>query len=150
MGCESQIATALREQGHKLTPQRMLIASALKHSGGHLTAAQVLEAVRRDAPYVDASTVYRTLTVLKDLRLVSETDVGEGEAVFEWLAGERHHHLICRECGGTETLEHAHLDRLAAAIAEVSGFQPDIDHFAIYGTCSVCAASSKTPEEAER
>jgi Fur family ferric uptake transcriptional regulator len=81
MGCENQVANLLREAGHKLTPQRMMIVSACRHAGGHRSAAEILADVRKDAPYVDASTVYRTLSVLKELRLVTETDLGEGETV---------------------------------------------------------------------
>jgi Fur family transcriptional regulator, ferric uptake regulator len=143
MGCEKLTADLLRENGHKLTPQRMMIVSAVRHAGGHRTAAEVLDAVRHDAPYVDASTVYRTLGVLKDLRLVTETDVGEGESVYEWIQEERHHHLICKLCGGIERLDHRFLEDLSAEIMHDAGFQADLDHFAIFGTCSICSGSPK-------
>jgi Fur family transcriptional regulator, ferric uptake regulator len=138
MGCEEQTATILKHSGQKLTPQRMMIVSAVRHAGGHRSAGQILEAVRREAPFVDSSTIYRTLSVLKDLQLVSETDLGVGEAVYEWIQGERHHHLICKVCGGSLRLDHRYLEDLSAEIMHDSGFRPDIDHFAIFGTCKEC------------
>ena len=51
----------LREHGHKLTPQRMLIVSAFQSAKGHISAADILARVHEEYPYVDASTVYRTL-----------------------------------------------------------------------------------------
>jgi Fur family ferric uptake transcriptional regulator len=116
-----------------------MILSALRHASGHQTASEIYDFVREEYPYVDISTVYRTLTVLKALRLVSETDMGTGEAIYEWVRGEgRHHHLICRNCGPVGELDHAHLENLGAEILSESGFKPDLDHFAIFGLCPSC------------
>ena len=76
----------------------MLILSSLRHSGRHITASRVLDEVRRTYPFVDASTVYRTLNSAADLGLVSETNMGSGDAEFEWIGVDHHHHLICRSC----------------------------------------------------
>lgn len=138
MSCEAEIATALRGSGQKVTPQRMLILGCVRHTGGHITASQILETVRRSYPFVDASTVYRTLAVAKDLRLVSETNLGSGDNLFEWIDAERHHHLICRVCGNVSSLEERHLDVLASTVESETGFSADIDHIAIFGTCSDC------------
>ncbi len=73
MGCETETIDLLRESGHKMTPQRMMILTSLRHAPGHLTAADIFERVKAEYPYVDISTVYRTLTVLKDMRMIPET-----------------------------------------------------------------------------
>ncbi len=138
MSCEAEIATALRGAGQKVTPQRMLILGCVRHIGGHITATQILNTVRISYPFIDASTVYRTLAVAKDLRLVSETNLGSGDNLFEWIDTERHHHLICRACGSVSSLEERQLDILATAVEHETGFRADIDHIAIFGTCSEC------------
>ena len=138
MSCETETVKTLRGSGHKMTPQRMMILTSLRHAKGHLSAADIYERVKQEYPYVDISTVYRTLSVLKDLRLISETHMGTGDAAFEWVATERHHHLICRKCGDVAQLDHHYLERLGTQIAMDVGFQADIDHFAIYGLCAVC------------
>ena len=147
MSCEAEIATALRAVGQKITPQRMLILGCVRHTGGHITASQILDSVRRSYPFIDASTVYRTLAVAKDLRLVSETNLGSGDNLFEWIDAERHHHLICRVCGSVSSLEERHLDGLASAVQNETGFSADIDHIAIFGTCAGCReqAAASTP-----
>jgi len=141
MSCESTTVNVLREAGHKMTPQRMLILTSLRHAPGHLTAVDIYERVKQSYPYVDISTVYRTLTVLKDLRLISETHMGGGDAAFEWVGAERHHHLICRSCNGVTLLDHSYLEDLGARIARDLGFRPDLDHFAIFGLCAECQAA---------
>lgn len=138
MSCESDTARALRGAGQKVTPQRMLILSTVRHAGDHITASQILEEVRRTYPYIDVSTVYRTLAAAKDLRLVSETNMGSGDNQFEWVGRNRHHHLICRSCGQVSSLDSDYLDGLATALLEDHGFQADLDHFAIFGLCRRC------------
>ena len=141
MSCEAETATTLRGAGQKVTPQRMLILSSLRHSSRHITASRVLDEVRRAYPFVDASTVYRTLNSATALGLVSETNMGAGESEFEWIGVDRHHHLICRSCGRVTSLDNDYLDGLASALLEDKGFQADIDHFAIFGLCGACRTS---------
>lgn len=141
MSCESETIDVLRESGHKMTPQRMMILTSLRHAAGHLSAAEIFDQVKAAYPYVDISTVYRTLSVLKDMRLISETHMGGGDATFEWVGVERHHHLICRKCNAVRQLDHRYLESLGKQISNDLGFRADIDHFAIFGLCAICAGS---------
>ena len=141
MSCETETATALKDAGQKVTPQRMLILSSVRHAGGHLTASQILEEVRHSYPYFDASTVYRTLASARELKLVNETNMGSGDIQFEWTGKERHHHLICRSCGEVTSLDNSYLDGLASTLLEDHSFQADLDHFAIFGVCNNCRAN---------
>jgi Fur family ferric uptake transcriptional regulator len=139
MTCEKDTIRTLREAGHKMTPQRILILSVLRHGGGHMSASEIHAKVREVFPYVDISTVYRTLNILKERRLVTETDMGTGDGTYEWAQGEeRHHHLICRKCGRVSELDHRHLEQLAASVEASTGFRADVDHFAIFGLCPRC------------
>ena len=143
MSCETETATALKDAGQKVTPQRMLILSSVRHAGGHLTASRILDEVHRSYPYVDASTVYRTLAAARDMGLVTETDMGSGDNQFEWIGRDHHHHLICRSCGTVSSLDSGYLDGLATALLEDRGFKADLDHFAIFGVCKRCAGKSR-------
>lgn len=139
MSCETDIAAVLRANGQKVTPQRLIVLACLRHAGGHVTAGQLLEEARRSYPYIDASTVYRTLASAKELRLVTETNLGAGDTLFEWAGEARHHHLICRNCGSVESLDEERLVMLGDALKKDTGFVADLDHLAIFGTCRVCA-----------
>ncbi len=141
MSCEPDTAAILRAAGQKVTPQRLIILTALRHAEGHVTAAQLLEAARKSYPYVDASTVYRTLASAKELRLVAETNMGSGETLYEWQGTHRHHHLICRRCGQVASLDEEHLAVLTTTLERETGFHADLDHVAIFGTCAACAAA---------
>ncbi len=115
-----------------------MILSAVRHANGHVTASEILDRVKRTYPYIDVSTVYRTLGVLKAMRVVSETDMGGVEATYEWIDDVRHHHLICRNCEGLTQLDHELVKRLDEEIMAEFGFQSEMDHLAIFGLCNQC------------
>ncbi|MBA4181293.1 MAG: transcriptional repressor [Anaerolinea sp.] len=138
MTCEEETADLLRRAGHKLTPQRLMILRALRHAEGHVSAARIADQVRAVYPFVDVSTVYRTLDVLKRMRLATSTDMGSGDAVFEWAPEQPHHHLICSSCGHVTELGHEYLEGFAERIGNEFGFAPDLTHFAIFGLCREC------------
>jgi Fur family ferric uptake transcriptional regulator len=143
MSCEQDTARLLRGTGYKLTPQRLMVLTVLRHHNGHLSAAEIHKRVIQSYPYVDISTVYRTMQVLKDLRLVTETDLGSGDTAFEWTGGDRHHHLVCHACGGVIRLQHEDMAGLDTLLHEKYGFSADIDHFAIFGYCRACVAAGR-------
>lgn len=138
MACEQETATTLREAGFRVTPQRLLVASALRHAGRHLSAAEIAEEVRKVYPVVDLSTVYRTVEMLRRLGLATATDMGGDDLLFEWSSGEAHHHLICSGCRKMQVLDHTYLDGLAEEVAGDFGFEADLQHFAIFGLCRDC------------
>jgi Fur family ferric uptake transcriptional regulator len=140
MSCERETAVVIREAGQKVTPQRVIILCSIRHAGEHVTAQAVIDDLRESHPYIDASTVYRTLASSADLGLVTETDMGSGESEFEWVSKDRHHHLICRTCGEVTSLDNTYLDGLATLLYEELDFQADLGHFAIFGVCKECQA----------
>ena len=138
MSCQEQMVQTLKESGHRPTPQRLMILSAVRHSGGHVTAAEILDEVKESYSFIDTSTVYRTLDMLKQMRLISETDMGGGRYAYEWLDQVRHHHLICQKCDSVIVLDDRFLDTLGGQILDNYGFEPDIDHIALFGECQQC------------
>ncbi len=138
MSCESEIVELLREAGQRPTPQRLMILSILRHREGHLTAAEILAEVRKEYPYVDVSTIYRTMNALKELRIVSETDMGSGEYSYEWRLSDPHHHLVCRQCGAELSLDPTYLEDMQQRLLEEHGFRAEMDHLAIFGLCRDC------------
>ncbi|HUW10914.1 MAG TPA: Fur family transcriptional regulator [Anaerolineae bacterium] len=133
-----EVVDALQQIGYRLTPQRMMILEAIADSEGHLSAEEILETVRAAYPYLDISTVYRTLDLLKTLHLVSETDLGRGPAQYELLSKGLHHHLICTECREILDVPDSLLDSLRHAMSEEYDFHAEIEHLAVFGICSNC------------
>ena len=136
---------ALRRSGQRLTPQRMMVLSALAEQESHVTAETILELVRPEYPYINLSTIYRTLDLLVELSLVAETDLGGGVRQFELLGARPHHHLICQRCGGTIEIGDETLQPLRERLQTHYGFEARMDHFAIFGVCRQCLEREPSP-----
>jgi len=139
VSCEADTAQELRDTGRRFTVQRLKVAAALRHCGGHRTAEEIHDLLAAQNPHavVPLSTVYRTLGTLKELRLVSEVDAG-GRATYEWVAEQPHHHLVCERCEADLDLDPDILADLAGRIRAETGFEAYLDHLAIQGICAAC------------
>ena len=128
----------LREQGYRLTPQRLMILSAIHGSDHHISAEEIYAQVCAKYPNVNISTVYRTLELLKELGLVTETDLGGGKFRYHAVEKGHHHHLICRKCGRIFELDEAVLSPVEGTILRKYGFKADLSHLAVFGNCVQC------------
>jgi Fur family ferric uptake transcriptional regulator len=127
----------LRAQGYRLTPQRQLVLEAVMRLG-HATPEAVADAVQATAQGVNISTVYRTLELLEQLGLVSHTHLGHGAPTYHSADDADHVHLVCRECGiVTETTPEV-VAEVVGRLVDEQGFQADVRHLAIFGTCRDC------------
>ncbi len=135
---EKDIASKLSQQGYRLTPQRIMILSAIENSDDHISAEEIYAQIVAKYPQVNISTVYRTLELLKRLGLVTETDLGEGRVRYHPAEQGHHHHLVCRECGAIIDLDESLLGPLKRALFQEYKFNADLRHLAILGRCLNC------------
>ena len=122
----------VQEQGWRITRQRASILRALCELDHHASAEEIHERVIVHRSDVDLSTIYRTLEKLRDLHIVSQTDLGHGRAEFEIIDDPPHHHLVCTRCGRIEDLAHTYFDSLKTTIRQEVGFVPSFDHMSIF------------------
>ncbi len=137
------LAHLLRSSDQRATPQRLMILSILQEADNHLTADEVFQRLGPMSAAMNRSTVYRTLERFRDAGIVTETDLGGGVRVFELLAVQRHHHLICHHCNGMIDLDDSAVESMRAAIRTRYGFEPQVDHLAIWGTCAECGEAER-------
>ena len=133
------IADVLSEQGYRLTPQRLMILSAIENSDDHISAEEIHAQVVAEYPHVNISTVYRTLELLTRLGLATETDLGEGRVRYHPGEKGQHHHLVCRDCGAIIDLDQSLLTPLKDALFREHRFIADLRHLAILGRCVNCS-----------
>jgi len=128
----------LRAEGSRLTPQRMMVVEAIESSSDHISAEEIHARARAQYPYINISTVYRTLDLLKEKGLVAETDLGGGRFLYHPVGKAQHHHLVCRKCGKVTDIDTAVFDRLKGDLNTRYSFDADLEHIAIFGTCDSC------------
>ncbi|MBI2873376.1 MAG: transcriptional repressor [Chloroflexi bacterium] len=138
---------ALKRTGHRLTPQRVMVLSVIAEQPAHVGVEEIQSRVKAVYPYMDQATVYRTIHLLKELGLVTEIQAG-GASRYELSASGRHHHMVCRECGGAFDLSPSYLEEFRATLVRDFGFEPDLDHFAVAGRCASCGGKRVSPAAA--
>lgn len=130
-----QIVTNLREEGFRITPQRVAIVDYVLNTEEHPSAEQIHNIVKKKYPMVSLSTVYKTLDLLKQKQLVKQIEIG-GEARFDGHTDE-HINLICMKCGKIEDLDED-LKEIQARAAKKSKYQIVKSSFELFGYCSMC------------
>ncbi len=89
----------LRQRGWRLTAQRRVIAEVMTGEHVHLTADEVLERARAALPEVSRATVYNTLNEMVSIGELVELTHADGRKRYDPNVHERHHHLVCVDCG---------------------------------------------------
>ena len=128
----------LRDNGGRVTPgRRVIVELLLSADGQHLSADDLVEAVRARMPDTAQSTIYRTLSTLEDLGVVTHVHLGHGPATYH-LTEIPHRHLVCDGCGAVLDLPDEEFHRFAANVEARYGFVLSGEHFAFPGRCRAC------------
>ncbi len=93
----SDFQTRCREQGLKITPQRMAIYRALLETTDHPAAEVLCRRVRKQFPNVSLDTVNRTLLTLNDIGAAFIVE-GSGDAKRFDGNVQDHQHFKCVRC----------------------------------------------------
>ncbi|TMK90104.1 MAG: transcriptional repressor [Actinobacteria bacterium] len=134
----ASVMTRLREHGLRMTPQRRAIVSEVMRAQGHISPAQMARTIQGEMPGVNASTIYRTLTLLEEVGVLQHSHLESG-AEYHKTEEAQHVHLTCSRCGRDDALSLREADKLGSLIHAHHGFVADLTHFAITGLCADCA-----------
>jgi len=137
MSCAFEYAPQLRARGYRMTPQRLAILHVLRHAGTHLSPREVYKLAKRELPRLTEPTVYRTLEFLAANSLVRPSYTGNGHATYE-IAGNDHHHIVCRLCGSEIEVEHTLLEILYRNLESTTGYLRIDSHMTFFGVCPGC------------
>jgi Fur family ferric uptake transcriptional regulator len=127
----------LRQRGLRMTPQRRVIVSEIMRTQGHISPTALARKVQGEMPGVNASTIYRTLSVLEEAGVLAHAHL-EGGAEYHRAEDAGHIHLSCSRCGVEDDLSLEEAAALQQLIGRHHGFRADLTHFAISGLCADC------------
>lgn len=137
-------------RGVRITGQRKILVETIQDSDRHLDAASLLALARKRDQGINRATVYRTLELLKKLRLIDELDLMHlnGEKHFyEVKTTIDHVHLACFQCGRIEEYTSPFFERLKAEIAHQKGFHIRVTRLEVGGRCRHCCAEAHSCTE---
>ncbi len=123
--------------GLKHTKQRDIILVAFLESREHVSAEQLYQQVRKAAPSIGYTTVYRTLKLLVDAGLAQERRFDDGLTRYE-IEHAHHDHLVCLKCGSIIEFESDLIERAQESIAVEYGFKVLRHRHELYGHCTNC------------
>jgi Fur family transcriptional regulator, ferric uptake regulator len=138
--------SSVRPPGGKRSSKRDRILQLFLRQKGHISADDLVDAVRREAPGIGRATVYRTLQWMVDAGVARKVDFGEGRSRFEpSYRHPRHFHLICTTCHRSSEFLSSDVESLIEEIASARSFSPTQQVVQIYGTCEACRTGRETP-----
>jgi Fur family ferric uptake transcriptional regulator len=123
------------------------VASVLHRHSGHHTVGDIQAYIEQDFPRaasIARSSVYRALEALEGAGLVVALRGAQEETRFEWDGTDAHHHLICDDCGHTREVRLASARTLEQEARSEHGFQAQVRHLALHGTCAPCHEERRT------
>ena len=136
------IKKKLHAQSYKLTPQReATVRVLLEREEDHLSAEDIYLLVNEKAPEIGLATVYRTLELLSELKIVDKVNFGDGVSRYDLRkegAKHFHHHLVCIECGSVEEIEEDLLEDVEKIVQKDWGFQVKDHRLTFHGICRQC------------
>jgi Fur family peroxide stress response transcriptional regulator len=136
-----ELTTRLRARGDRMTPQRMAVLKVLIGNEEHLTAEQVYERVKPDFPMVSRATIYKTLSMLKEMGEVLEIDLDTGFKHYDGRRISSHPHLMCTNCEAIIDLEELNLTDLSQEVGQATGYQITKFQVNFFGICPRCQKS---------
>ncbi len=121
------------DRGIKMTEQRRLIARVLSASDDHPDVEEVYQRASRIDPHISLATVYRTVRLFQEARILERHDFGDGRARYEMVPDEHHDHLIDVESGAVVEFRNEEIEQLQRVIAKRYGYRL-VDHdLVLYG-----------------
>lgn len=137
-----EVLQQMRRSGGRITAQRRLVLDALVATQPHPSVEDVVEHVQRLDPELHRSTVYRTLSTLTDLGVISHVHLDHGRSVYHFTH-DAEPHLVCHVCGAVTHLGADRFAEVRAIVADATGFDLEHGHFAWTARCAACR---RTPE----
>ena len=133
----AEMIALLKERDFRLTPQRVELVRLISVSEGHPSATQLYANIKEKFPTMSHATVYKTLTLLKEMNQVLEIDLRD-DSHYDGNRPWSHPHLICTKCNrivdGDILIDPVSLKKLE----ETSGYQIIRPQITFYGLCPNC------------
>lgn len=143
-----KIKKMLHTSSYKLTPQReATVRVLLENEEDHLSAEDVYLLVKEKSPEIGLATVYRTLELLTELKVVDKINFGDGVSRYDLRkegAAHFHHHLVCIECGSVEEIQEDLLDDVELIVEEKWNFIVKDHRLTFHGICKNCQKKGKS------
>lgn len=148
-----KIFSLLESKGLRLTQQRRIIIEAAFDTTEHYTADDLWAAARKRDPSISRATIYRTLTVLVEVGLLNDLDLGRDFKYYDphFATHPRHGYVVCLDCQKIMEFEDSVVEKRLERAVQKLGFRPGAQFLRIEARCEEwrirgqCARAKKGP-----
>jgi Fur family peroxide stress response transcriptional regulator len=127
----------------------MAVLKVLATSEEHPSVEQIYEQVKADFPMTSIATIYKTVTLLKEMGEVLELGFSNEGNRYDGNRPYPHPHLVCVKCKRVVDLEIATLSELPQKVARRTDYRIVNHRLDFFGICPRCQATgSHEAEEA--
>ena len=134
------IIQKLRDNRHKITPQRLAIVKILATSEGHPSVENIYDQIKSDFPTMSLATVYRNILIIKSFGEVLELGFPDGSNRYDGNRPHPHPHVICIKCKKIVDPDLDSMDVMKKEVAEETNFKILNHRLDFFGICSDCMA----------
>ena len=120
---ENRIERLCIEKGMKMTEQRRVIARVLSAADDHPDVEEVYRRASEMDPKISIATVYRTVRLFEEAKIVERHDFGDGRSRYEEVTDEHHDHLIDIQSGKVIEFQNQEIEVLQKKIAKKHGMK---------------------------
>jgi len=135
---DNAVRDLLNGIGIKYTRPRAAVISVLINADIPLTAAEISQKVAANNEHADISTIYRTLELMTDVRLVEKTDLNDGFTRYKLIGNKHRHHIICTECNRMIPFDVCLINEIEETLKKQTDFDITGHKFELYGICPDC------------
>jgi len=137
------IINKLRSEGFRITPQRLSIIKVLISDTSHPSIERVYNQVKTDFPTTSLATIYKTVSMLKDMGELIEISLGDGSNRVDGYTPQSHPHLICSHCKKIVDADVEEVNAINTALMQTYGFKITGHRLDFFGVCPECQTISK-------
>jgi Fur family peroxide stress response transcriptional regulator len=133
-----QMVQKLRERDCRITPQRLAVLKILAVSDGHPSVEKIYEQVRTDFPTTSLATVYKTVSLIKELGEVLELGFSDDSNRYDGNNPYPHPHVVCTACKKIIDPDLSGLADMTDELAQETGFRIVNHRLDFFGICPEC------------
>lgn len=130
-----ELKAELENAGIRATAQRIAILKFMRENPVHPTADVVYEALREEVGSLSLTTVYNTLKLFTEQKLVSMLTIDDTFRCFDGNIA-MHAHLMCRNC--KKIIDMPIPKEVATFLEEIEEFKADEVQLYVKGICKEC------------
>jgi Fur family peroxide stress response transcriptional regulator len=134
------IIQKLRDNGYKITPQRLGIVKILAKSEGHPSVEDIYDRIKKDFPTMSLATVYRNIVLIKSFGEVLELGFPDGSNRYDGNNPFPHPHVVCIKCKKIVDPTLDSLEDMKKEVSAETNFTILNHRLDFFGICSNCRA----------